>query len=105
MSIIRHPDVLEELFNISFRMAQENEEAANRFLDACDETFGQLEQSPYMGSVREFRKAALKDVRVWRVRRFQNYLIFYRPIEDGVEILHVVHGRRDYKSLFDEEEG
>jgi plasmid stabilization system protein ParE len=24
-----------------------------------------------------------------------NYLIYYRPIADGVEILHVVHGARD----------
>jgi len=25
------------------------------------------------------------------------YLIFYRPIEDGVEIVRVIHGSRDYR--------
>jgi plasmid stabilization system protein ParE len=31
------------------------------------------------------------------VRRhaFGNYLVYYRQIDDGVEILHVVHGARD----------
>jgi len=104
MKVVRHPDVLEELFNISFRIAQENEEAADRFLDACGDTFEQLAQNPLIGSVREFRTTTLKDVRLWRVRGFTNYLIFYRPIEDGVEILHVVHGKRDYKRLYEDDE-
>lgn len=30
----------------------------------------------------------------------QNYIIFYRLLEDGVEIMRVVSGRRDFSSLF-----
>ncbi|MEZ0259218.1 MAG: type II toxin-antitoxin system RelE/ParE family toxin [Chthoniobacter sp.] len=29
-----------------------------------------------------------------------NYLIFHRPIENGVEIVRVLHGSRDYRSEF-----
>ena len=29
-----------------------------------------------------------------------NYLIFYRPIENGVEIARVIHGARDYGPEF-----
>lgn len=30
---------------------------------------------------------------------FQNYLIFYREIKDGIEIVHVFHGARDIGRL------
>lgn len=32
-----------------------------------------------------------------------DYLIFYRPIESGIEILRVVSGYRDLDALFDEQ--
>ncbi|MCL1475991.1 type II toxin-antitoxin system RelE/ParE family toxin [Argonema antarcticum A004/B2] len=32
------------------------------------------------------------------------YVIFYRALDDGIEILRVVSGRRDMPSLFDEQE-
>jgi plasmid stabilization system protein ParE len=28
-----------------------------------------------------------------------NYLIFYRVIEDAIEVLHVLHGARDYEAI------
>ena len=31
---------------------------------------------------------------------FDNYLIFYRPTERGVEIIRVIHGSRDIEDLF-----
>lgn len=104
MEIVRHPEVLEELINLAFYIAQDDLEAADRFLNACDETFQQLAQMPFIGSAREFQSLELKDVRMWRVKGFEKHLIFYRPMEDGVEILHVVHAARDLESLFSEDE-
>jgi len=37
---------------------------------------------------------------VWPIKGFKNYLIFYRPIEQGVEIVRVLHGARDMPSVF-----
>ncbi|HSI00930.1 MAG TPA: type II toxin-antitoxin system RelE/ParE family toxin [Reyranella sp.] len=40
-----------------------------------------------------------------RRRVYGNYLIFYRVMLDAVEILHVLHGARDYEGLiFPEDE-
>jgi toxin ParE1/3/4 len=50
----------------------------------------------------EFENPQLAGVRSWRVSRFKTYLIFFRPIESGVEILHIAHGARDIERLFDE---
>jgi toxin ParE1/3/4 len=104
MKIVRYPEVLEELINIAYYIAQDNFEAADHFLEACEETFQQLAQIPFIGSVREFQNQRLKDVRMWRVKGFEKHLIFYRPIQDGIEILHVVHAARDLEALFAEVE-
>jgi toxin ParE1/3/4 len=32
---------------------------------------------------------------------FRNYLVFYRPIEDGVEVLTVLHGARDLQAVLE----
>jgi hypothetical protein len=36
------------------------------------------------------------------VSGFDNYLTFYRPIPEGVQVLHVYHGARDIEALFGE---
>ncbi len=35
-----------------------------------------------------------------RLKGFERYLIFYRPLADGAEILRVIHGARDIERLF-----
>ena len=30
----------------------------------------------------------------------KNYIIFYQPVEGGIEILRVLHGSRDIESIF-----
>jgi plasmid stabilization system protein ParE len=35
--------------------------------------------------------------------RFDEYLIFYRPYEDRIEIMRVVNGTQDLKALFSKE--
>jgi plasmid stabilization system protein ParE len=34
-----------------------------------------------------------------RRRPFGGYLIFYRVLDDAVEVLEVIHGARDYESV------
>jgi toxin ParE1/3/4 len=38
-------------------------------------------------------------VRVIAIGRFRNYLIFYRRTNDEVEVLRVLHGARDIRSI------
>lgn len=48
------------------------------------------------------RDEASVGIRQWRLPGFENYLIFYRPLDDGVEILRVLHGARDIQRIFEE---
>jgi toxin ParE1/3/4 len=45
----------------------------------------------------------LAGLRVGRVEGFEKHLIFYRPGDDGVEIIRVLHGARDIDSVLDED--
>jgi len=41
----------------------------------------------------------LAGMRKWRVKDFDNHLIFYLPRPDGVSIVRVLHGSRDWWTL------
>lgn len=44
-----------------------------------------------------------EDIRVFPVSRCKKYLIFYRPIAGGIEVLRVLHGVRDIHGLLAED--
>jgi len=66
------------------------------------DTFQQLAAMPRMGTPCGFRRSTLRRLRRWRVRDFENWLIFYQPKRDGIEVVHVIHGARDIEALLDE---
>jgi toxin ParE1/3/4 len=76
-------------------------ETAQRFLDATQKTFEALAKIPKVGALCAFRSPALRRLRRWPVKGFENWLIFYQPRRNGVEIVHLIHGARDIESLLD----
>ncbi len=69
--------------------------AADRWLDAVERRFQVLAKQPQAGQARPDLASELRFLPVG------SYLIFYRPIENGVEIARVIHGARDYgRELF-----
>jgi len=84
-------------------IAFDNLDAADRFLDAAQNTFVQLARMSGLGRTRKFPESALKNLRSFRILDFENYIVFYRPIPDGIEVFHVLHGARDLDAFFAEE--
>ena len=78
-------------------------EVVERFYHAIDKTIGVLARSPNLGERCQFRNPQTKGMRKWRVDGFPNHVIFYRPVDDKLEILRVLHGARNYAAMFDEE--
>ena len=95
--IRRKPAALRDLISIGRRIARHDPSAAERFLDAAEPTFNELARHPFIGWLRHFQRRP--GLRSWRVDHFQDYLVFYRPIADGVEICRVLHGARDLRRL------
>ena len=76
---------------------------ARHFREEAERSFNTLASMPHMGARYEAAQEIWDDIRFFPVLRFPKYLIFYRPLEDGVEIMRVLHGARDIVGLFEEE--
>jgi plasmid stabilization system protein ParE len=70
-------------------------ESADRVCDAIEGTFYLLARNPGIGIVRWPSHPALADIRMLVVPRYHNYLVFYRDTPDAVQIVAVIHGKRD----------
>jgi len=81
-------------------IADDNPTAAQRFRAAFEETAELVLRMPHLGSMRVSDKPVLKDIRVVPIKDFERYFIFYRPLVKGIEVVRVLHGARDYASLF-----
>ena len=83
-----------DLFRIWNDLAGLSEAIADRTLDQLDSDFQILAGRPGLGHRRE----ELTDpaFRCWVVRR---YVVVYRPIVGGVEILGVIHSSQDFEAL------
>ena len=76
-------------------------EAAQAFLDAAEATFAFIASLPSVGRTFRFQSPAAEGMRVWRVEGFERYLIVYRTVESGLEIIRVLHTARDFPPLFE----
>ncbi|KAF3885160.1 MULTISPECIES: type II toxin-antitoxin system RelE/ParE family toxin [Nostocales] len=70
-------------------------DAADRFLIKINQKCKTLANFPNMGRRRDELLPSLRSFPV------DDYIIFYRPIEGGIEILRVVSGYRDLNALFE----
>lgn len=81
-------------------IARDSLSTAHRFLDAVYATLEVIHATPRIG--RPWPHDLSLEVRVWRVSGFPNHLIFYRPIEKGIEAIDLIHGARDLDSLVED---
>ena len=99
------PQAVQDLSDIATYLAvvSTSDRTAARFLAAAESSFESLVEMPLLGVAREFADSGLEGIRMWLVESFEDYLIFYRPLEVGIEIIRVLHARRDINSLFGED--
>jgi toxin ParE1/3/4 len=76
---------------------------ADRFLAQAEATFTRLAERPGLGAPYDHQHPALADARYSPLPRFKKYLVFYRPLADGIEVFRVLHGARDIDSILSEE--
>ena len=69
--------------------------AACRFIDEIYEKFNQYAHQPEMGEPRDDLEEGLRSFTFKK-----HYVVVYRPLGDGIDVLRVIHGARDYPTLF-----
>jgi toxin ParE1/3/4 len=100
--VTKSPLAILDLVELGDFIAQDSLPAAERFIEAAQSAFELLARMPEIGTRCQFRAAEAVAIRVWPIRGFENYLVFYRPIQAGVEVVRVLHGSRDVAAMFNE---
>ena len=77
---------------------------AERYYAAVEKTCLQLVKHPQSAPRYDSGIARLDGLRRFPVSGFDQYLIFYLPRENGIDVIRVLHGARDIDGLFAEEE-
>lgn len=90
---IRTERAEEDLIEIWLFIAQDKPGAADKLVDKIEETCSQLAESPGIGTARPDLAPELRYAVVGQ------YLILYREVPGGVEIVRVVHGARRLRDL------
>ena len=86
-----------DLENILDYLAEQSSlNKAEEFLDKINKKCRNLANFPNMGKSRDELLPLLRSFPI------DDYLIFYRPINNGIEILRIVSGYRDLNILFEE---
>ncbi|MEQ1888170.1 MAG: type II toxin-antitoxin system RelE/ParE family toxin [Alphaproteobacteria bacterium] len=75
------------------------DEVAGRFLAQAEASFRELADQPMIGVTLMLTHPALSGIRKWRIKFFNNYLIFYQPRPNGINIVRVLHAAQDWWSL------
>ena len=76
-------------FGTTSRHVTSNLDAADRLIDHLEATLNVIASAPDMGRI---VGELAPDLRSFPIG---SYLIFYRPIEDGIPLIRVLHGARD----------
>lgn len=76
-------------------IAARNPDAADRMVDAVLEGSRTHARFPGMGLGREDLRPSLRCFVV------SPYVVFYRPVEDTIEVLRILHGARDINRLIE----
>jgi toxin ParE1/3/4 len=88
------PRAARDLIEIVQYLDGKTPRSADHFIEEFDHAIRLLCQMPRLGALRCLR-GRLKGVRSWPLSRFKNYLIFYKPMDRGIDVVRVLHGARD----------
>ena len=96
--VTRRPLAEADILEIWDYIADDSLTAADRWVDHLDEQFRVLATQPSMGRARD---ELAPDVRSFP---FGRYVIFYMPLDDGIDVVRVLHGARDVDAVFNPEQ-
>ncbi|MGL6226264.1 MAG: type II toxin-antitoxin system RelE/ParE family toxin [Thermoguttaceae bacterium] len=84
-----------DMYAIWQYLVEKSVRASERFMTALDRTFELLCQMPKIGD----RVPKHPGIRMRRVVGFGNYLVFYRLVDNTLQVLRILHGARNVVDL------
>ena len=96
--VTRRPLAETDILEIWDYIADDSLTAADRWVDQLDEQFRVLATQPMMGRARDELAPGVRSV------PFGRYVVFYMPLNDGIDVVRVLHGARDIDAVFNPEQ-
>lgn len=96
--VTRRPLAETDILEIWDYIADDSLAAADRWMDHLDEQFRVLAAQPMMGRVRNELAPGVRSF------PFGRYVVFYVPLDDGIDVVRVLHGARDIDAVFNPEQ-
>jgi len=90
----KSPEADDDLLRIWRYIAEDNRATATQFIDRLHGTMGTLAEMPGMGRP---RNDLAPNIRTFPLG---NYLIIYREVSGGIEVVRVLSARQDYRRVF-----
>jgi|SRR6267142_4455128 len=94
-TVFRRPQAAEDIEEIWDYIADDSLPAADRWLEQLDEQFQRLAAHPLMGRAREELAGGMRSF------PFGRYVIFYAPVDGGIDVVRVLHSARDIDEQFE----
>jgi toxin ParE1/3/4 len=91
------PQALSDLDDIFDYIAEDSLNRAAGFIKKLYEQMGKVADNPSIGRRRDRLLPGLRSF------PYGNYLIFYIPIDNGVDVVRVLNGARDIEALFNDD--
>ncbi len=94
--VFRTPAAEADLADIAYHIAVEDGRplTADRNIDELIAKCEAYAQNPFLGT------AVPELGEDYRIFAFKRWIVIYRPIDDGVDVMRIVDGSREYPTLF-----
>jgi plasmid stabilization system protein ParE len=86
-----------DIFDIWSHIADDNEDAADRVERAIYDACAFVAEAPMRGHSRP--DLTNRSLRFWTLTRYPNYTVVYRPETTPLEIVAVIHGKRNIRRI------
>jgi toxin ParE1/3/4 len=88
------PEADDDLVGIAAVIARDKPDAARRWVQKIRDVCSTLSTQPELGELR--KGFGVADCRSFSVG---SYVIFFRPVDNGIEVARIVHGSRDMRNI------
>ena len=87
--VTRRPLAAADILDVWDQIAEDSLEQADRRIDNLDEKLKLIATQPLMGRARGELAAGMRSF------PFGRYIIFYAPVDGGIDVVRVLHSARD----------
>jgi toxin ParE1/3/4 len=95
--VVKRPRAELDLLDLWDYIADDSIDRADAFLDRIESKLQTLAQNPGLGRRREELSAGLQSFPI------NSYVVFYRAMANGIDVIRVLHGSRDIEGIFNQD--